>query len=282
MKFFGICISSLLLLSPGFASGEPSTAEGQNVEVVDLNEMQSTPPTVEKEEPAETRTEEPTELVQKQEPEKDTSFFDFSNLLIPVTHEAKLGSPYGIRDHRLHRGVDVQVILNEPIVAAYPGKVIMSKYNEGGYGHYVLVEHEGGLLTLYGHLSKRSVKVGDVVFPGDIVGLGGNTGRSSGAHLHFEIRYGKVNIDPVTVIDFPNWKIAEGADHLDKKKVIQAHRKMQARLQKDNFYIVKSGDTLEGIAKWFNISVKALCRINNISSDKPLRIGQKLKGSQQW
>ena len=258
MKPFSLCILSLLVLgSPTFAEEISRNHEDLAVEVIDLNKMNV-----------------------GAEQKKDTSFFDFSQMLIPVTHEAPIGSPYGIRDHRLHRGVDVQVIMNEPIVAAYPGKVITSKYNEGGYGHYVLIQHDNGLQTLYGHLSQRSVSVGDEVFPGDIVGLAGNTGRSSAAHLHFEIRYGDVNIDPETVVDFPRWSLTKDAVHLDKKKVINAHKKMQIKLRTENTYVVKAGDTLESIARWFNISVKALCRINNISKDAPLRVGQRLRGCQ--
>lgn len=210
---------------------------------------------------------------------KDSPYFDFSDMLLPITHEAKLGSPYGIRDHRLHRGVDVQVIKDEPVVAAYPGTVIMSRYNKGGYGHYVLIEHANGLQTLYGHLSKRLLKIGDYVFPGDIVGLAGNTGRSSGAHLHFEIRYGEINIDPATVIDFPHWKLKEGAQQYSKKKARSAHSKIQYKLKNYNFYVVKKGDTLKEVAAWFNISTEALCRLNKLKPGVPLKIGQKLRGS---
>ena len=221
-----------------------------------------------------------TSVVQGKTVNVDRDYLDFSNMLIPVTHEAKLGSPYGIRDHRLHRGVDVKIIRDEPIVAALPGIVIMSKYNPGGYGHYVLVQHDHDIQTLYGHLSKREVKVGDKLLPGDIVGLGGNSGRSSGAHLHFEIRYGNYNIDPETVINFPKWELTEKASHISKSDVITAHRKMQWRRKKEED-VVKKGDTLESIAAWFNISVKALCRINNITPDTPIRIGQRLRGSGQ-
>lgn len=236
--------------------------DGVDFEIVDLNKIKKKP-----------------------SPQEDTAFFnsienfDFSSMLIPVTHEALLGSPYGVRSHRLHRGVDVQVIMKEPIVAAYPGTVIMSKYNKGGYGHYVLVEHENGLQTLYGHLAERSVRVGDYVYPGDIVGLAGNTGRSSGAHLHFEIRYGEINIDPATIINFPKWELQPGVDKLPKKKVIAAHRKMQAKLKKENFYIVKQGDSLKDVALWFNISEDAVVRINNLTKGQPLKVGQTLKGS---
>jgi len=237
--------------------------EGVEVEFVDLNQLSK----------------------QKKKSKKDedestdpNDYFDFSTMLIPVTHEALLGSPYGVRDHRLHRGVDIQVIMDEPMVAAYPGKVIMSKYNKGGYGHYVLVEHENGLQTLYGHLSERSVRIGDYVYPGDIVGLAGNTGRSSGAHLHFEIRYGEINIDPATIIDFPKWELKEGVDHLSKKKIRTAHYNMQKKLKKENIYVVKKGDTLEDVATWFNISIDAVRRINNMKKDQPIRVGQTLKG----
>jgi len=199
-------------------------------------------------------------------------------MLIPVTHEARLGSPYGIRDHRLHRGVDIQVEKGEPMVAAYPGEVIVSKYNKGGYGHYVLVQHANGLQTLYGHLAERSVKVGEQVFPGDIVGLAGNTGKSSGAHLHFEIRYGDVNIDPVTVVDFPNWKLKDGVEKYSKKKAILAHRKMQSKLKVENVYVVKAGDTVADVAEFFYISEDAVRRINKLGKDQSLKVGMKLKG----
>ena len=92
---------------------------------------------------------------------KNEDFFDFSTMLVPITHPAPIASKYGIRDHRLHRGVDVSVIKDEPVLAAFPGVVTMAKYNKGGYGHYVIVDHENGLQTLYGHLSERLVKIGN-------------------------------------------------------------------------------------------------------------------------
>lgn len=217
------------------------------------------------------------QLVVKEKKSED--FFDFSTMLIPITHKAPLGSRYGVRDHRLHRGVDVSIIRDEPVVAAFPGTVVVSKYNQGGYGHYVLVEHENGLSTLYGHLSERLVKVGEKVYPGDIVGLAGNTGKSSGAHLHFEIRYGEINIDPETIVDFPNWELKPGVEHVPKKKIINAHYNMQRKLKKENHYTVRKGDTQGKVAAWFNISIDALCRLNNLKPGAPLKVGQMLIGS---
>lgn len=205
--------------------------------------------------------------------------FDFSTMLLPITHEALVGSPYGIRSHRLHRGIDVNVIKDEPVVAAYPGEVTMSRYNQGGYGNYVLIKHPNGLETLYAHLSKRLLKVGDQVFPGDIVGLAGNSGRSSAAHLHFEIRYGEVNIDPTTVIDFPHWTLKNGVEKYSMKKATVEHRKLQNKLRANNYYIAKKGDSQGDVANWFNISIQSLCRINNLKPGAPLKAGQKLYGS---
>ena len=205
--------------------------------------------------------------------------FDFSTILPPITHEALIGSPYGIRSHRLHRGVDVNVIKNEPVVAAYPGEVTMSRYNKGGYGHYVLIKHPNGIETLYAHLSKRLLSVGDKVFPGDIVGLAGNSGRSSAAHLHFEIRFGEVNIDPTTVIDFPHWSLKPGVNNFSMKKARNEHRKIQAQLRDNNYYVVQAGDSQGDVANWFNISIESLCRINDLKPGAPLKAGQKLRGS---
>lgn len=210
---------------------------------------------------------------------KVVEYFDFSNLLIPITHEATIGSPYGIRDHRLHRGVDVQAINEEPVLAALPGKVILSQYNDGGYGHYIIIEHKGGLQTLYGHLSQRLLNVGDEVFPGDIVGLAGSTGHSSSTHLHFEIRYGDINIDPTTVIDFPHWQLRPKVNKYPKNKAIDAHKRIQKILKKTNVYVVKKGDTIKDVARWFNISEDAVIRINKLKKGVPLKAGKKLRGN---
>ena len=215
----------------------------------------------------------------KKEEVEEVNTFDFSTILPPITHEALIGSPYGIRSHRLHRGVDVNVIKDEPVVAAYPGEVTMSRYNKGGYGHYVLIKHPNGIETLYAHLSKRLLNVGDKVFPGDIVGLAGNSGRSSAAHLHFEIRYGEINIDPATVIDFPHWSLKPGVSKFSMKKARSEHRKIQSKLINNNYYVVQAGDSQGDVANWFNISIESLCRINDLKPGAPLKVGQKLRGS---
>ena len=148
----------------------------------------------------------------------------------------------------------------------------------------LIIQHAKRILQKFIHVHvlhafKRLLKVGDKVFPGDIVGLAGNSGRSSAAHLHFEIRYGEVNIDPCTIIDFPHWSLRPGVNKFSMKKAKADHRKIQAKLRNNNYYIVKKGDSQGDVANWFNISIESLCRINNLKPGAPLKDGQKLRGS---
>ena len=95
-----------------------------------------------------------------------------------------------------HTGMDLAVPTGPPIRAALPGTVTVSKYNAGGYGYYVIIDHGNGLTTLYGHCSKLLAKVGQTVEAGDIIALSGSTGRSTGPHLHFEVRINGERTNP--------------------------------------------------------------------------------------
>lgn len=211
--------------------------------------------------------------------ESATAFLDFSGAHFPTLHGTRLNSPYGIRKHRLHRGVDMHISIGDSIVAAYPGKVVVSKYNRRGYGHYVMIEHENGTRTLYGHLKKRLVNVGDVVEGGQLVGWGGNTGRSSGPHLHFEIRYGEVNIDPATVFNIEEGTLLENANHFSIASAVDSHNEIQKELSKHRYHRIRSGDTLGKIARLYGTTIEKLCRLNGIKRTSILRIGQTLRCS---
>ena len=97
-----------------------------------------------------------------------------------------------------HSGIDVPAPKGVKILAAKSGVVITSAYNKGGYGNYVVVSHGDGNTTLYAHMNSRAVKEGAAVKQGDVLGYVGTTGRSTGNHLHYEIRVNNVRIDPVT------------------------------------------------------------------------------------
>lgn len=211
--------------------------------------------------------------------EGTVQFLDFSGAHFPTLHGTRINSPYGIRHFRLHRGVDLHISIGDSIVAAYPGKVVVSKYNRRGYGHYVMIEHANGTRTLYGHLKKRLVNVGDMVEGGQLVGWGGNTGRSSGPHLHFEIRYGEVNIDPATVFNLEEGTLLENAEQYALAPAVESHNGIQKELSKHRFHRIRPGDTLGKIARRYGTTIERLCQLNGIKRTTILRIGRNLRCS---
>ena len=211
--------------------------------------------------------------------EAEMEYLDFSGAHFPTLHGTLLNSPYGIRKHRLHRGVDLHLHIGDSVVAAYPGKVVVSKYNRRGYGNYIMVEHANGTRTLYAHLQKRLVDVGATVEGGQLIGKGGNTGRSSGPHLHFEIRYGEVNIDPATVFDFEKGELLPNTERYALAPAIDSHNAIQAELSKHRFHRVRPGDTLGKIAQMYGTTVEKLCKLNKITRTSILRIGQNIQCS---
>ena len=107
----------------------------------------------------------------------------------------RVTSPFGQRWGRLHAGLDVAAGVGSPVRAAAAGTVL-SAATEGGYGKVVRLQHAEGTVTVYAHLSEISVAAGQQVPAGHVVGLEGNTGRSTGPHLHFEVRVHDVPVDP--------------------------------------------------------------------------------------
>lgn len=129
---------------------------------------------------------------------------DVTGFVVPV--RGQLTSPYGWRPRfgRMHRGVDLNLHVGDSVVSAFDGKVRVVKYQAGGYGHYIVVRHDNGLETVYGHLSRTLVRPGQRVRAGQLIAKGGNTGRSTGPHLHFETRFMGLAINPEAIIDFEN------------------------------------------------------------------------------
>ena len=128
---------------------------------------------------------------------------DLRGFVMP-TPSRQVNSPFGHRWGRLHAGLDVKVYIGDTIVAAFDGKVRIVDFNANGYGNYVVIRHPNGLETLYGHMSKHLVKENQIVHAGEPIGLGGNTGRSYGSHLHFETRICGTPVDPALMFDFPH------------------------------------------------------------------------------
>ena len=195
----------------------------------------------------------------------DTVVISMKGYCMP-TDSTRITDKYGYRPRRgrAHLGIDVKVNTGDTIRAAFDGRVRISRYERRGYGHYLVIRHPNGLETVYGHLSKKLVEENDIVHAGDPIGLGGNTGRSTGSHLHFETRILGNAINPAYMFDFPNQKVT--SDYY-----------VYAKNTREVYYKVRSGDTLSGIAIKNETSVANICKLNGISRNAVIKVGQTLR-----
>lgn len=212
----------------------------------------------------------------------DSFAIDCSSFVYPIAIDsmARITSKYGPRRRRMHKGIDLKVLKGDTIRAAFNGKVRIKAFERRGYGYYVVLRHPNGLETIYGHLSKILVEENQIVRAGETIGLGGNTGRSTGSHLHFETRFLGQAINPAEIIDFEN-----GVPHQDT----YVFHNIKINGRRSNIYTsssdrmvyhrVKSGDTLGKIARIYGTSVNELCRLNGLKSTSVLRIGQPIRCS---
>ncbi len=200
---------------------------------------------------------------------------------------------YGPRRRRQHQGIDLPLKMGDPIYATFCGRVRISQNTHGGYGNLVILRHDNGLETYYGHLSERLVEPDQWVEAGQVIGLGGSTGRSTGPHLHFETRYYGQSFDPERLIDFRNGMLCRetfllkksffsiysnaGQDFDDESENEEIDKKEVAAKVAQRYHKVRSGDTLGAIARRYGTSVKNICRLNGIKSTTILRLGRSLR-----
>jgi murein DD-endopeptidase MepM/ murein hydrolase activator NlpD len=201
-----------------------------------------------------------------------------------------LTSLFGWRRYLPHYGTDIDLETGDSVLSAFDGMVRLAKYVHG-YGNCVIVRHHNGLETVYAHLSRLLAEPGQSVRAGELLGLGGNTGRSTGSHLHFEIRYLGQAIDTQDLIDFEQGSLRSNLFVLRKSDVENKYdlRTLHNRHRTDVFYvktasgisqgyyIIRKGDTLGAIARKCGTNVKQLCRKNNLRQLTVLRVGQKIK-----
>lgn len=239
----------------------------------------------------------------------DSFLVDMRNFCMP-TPSRIVTSNYGSRWGRQHKGIDIKVYTGDTIRSAFTGKVRMVKYERRGYGHYVVIRHDNGLETIYAHLSRSLVKENQPVKAGEVIGLGGNTGRSTGSHLHFETRICGVAINPAILFDFRNQDIVAdtymfrrntynqesyAANRLrgkvnggrytreqvtgEQEVVVQSVDDNSTVEHRARYHKVRKGETLSAIARKHGISVKKLCSLNRISKTKRIKPGQLLRYS---
>ncbi|MDR2891189.1 MAG: peptidoglycan DD-metalloendopeptidase family protein [Alistipes sp.] len=222
-------------------------------------------------------------------------------------------SKYGPRGRRGHNGIDIDVDHGQPIYSAFDGVVRVSRWNSGGFGNLVIIRHPSGLETYYAHLSRRAVVAGEWVAAGSVIGYGGKTGRASGLHLHFEVRYCDQTFDPSHLIDFATGRLkyysfalqkdffnirsraVEGieaevdslpatnaaadpaATRLPAAADSLAAAARQKKAEEAVYHTIKSGDTLYGLALRNGTTTAAICRLNDITPTTTLRIGRRLR-----
>jgi len=189
-------------------------------------------------------------------------------------------SPFGSRRGFWHFGQDIKLRVGDTVKNALDGIVRIIVNDRYGYGKVVVVRHHYGLETLYAHLSKTSVKQNDKLKSGDIIGLGGRSGKATGSHLHFEIRLYGQPFDPNLIIDFENYTARSDTLFLCKDNFSYL-----TDLRKTVVHTIRKGETLSAIAKRNGTTVQSLCKLNGIKSSTILRIGRRLivrKGSNQF
>ncbi|MDR1673821.1 MAG: peptidoglycan DD-metalloendopeptidase family protein [Bacteroidales bacterium] len=200
----------------------------------------------------------------------DTVLIDFSRYCHP--NKNVVTSDFGFRNGwRFHYGIDTRLKVGDSICSSFDGMVRIVRRGRA-YGNYVVIRHFNGLETVYAHLSKTLVKVNQIVRSGEIIALGGNTGRSTGPHLHYEIRYLGQPIPPRDLI---NWE-----DYTARYRIVDMcaqYFTYVAEVEQIRYYTVRKGDTLSGISRKTGVSISKICQLNNIRKTSILRIGQRLR-----
>jgi len=211
----------------------------------------------------------------------------------PIDGEIKVTSRFGRRRRRPHRGIDLDLVTGDVVRSVLPGKVRFVGYSSG-HGKTVVVRHAHDVETVYAHLSAYSVKVDDVIGEGEILGLGGNTGRSTGSHLHLEVRYKGVCIHPEYVFNFDgsnsirglelwvtkSWRSPKAHSAYRKSKVKPLYTEtdaIAAQKAEPRYHRVRSGETLSHIANRYHLRLREICSLNAISQNAILSIGQVIK-----
>ena len=239
----------------------------------------------------------------------DTFRIDLRGFCMP-TDSRVVTSNFGARWGRQHKGLDIKVYVGDTIRAAFSGKIRIVKYEPKGYGKYVVIRHHNGLETIYGHMSKHLVVENQEVKAGDPIGLGGNTGRSTGSHLHFETRLCGVALNPALMFDFHNQDVtgdfytfrrsqyARESAQATRLRGVSGNSNNMGRFDTDedeedvemaiaapsasftsevHFHKVKKGETLQSIARKCHTTVDSLCKLNRIGKSIRLMPGQILK-----
>lgn len=194
-------------------------------------------------------------------------------------------SKFGPRHRRMHTGTDIRLNSGDTVRCAFDGRVRLAK-RFSGYGNLVLVRHTNGLETIYAHLKAIKVQVNDTINAGDLIGLGGRTGRATCNHLHFETRLFGQPFDSNKYIDYDTFTLRADTIYYANKRFETDKAKFKKKLTPDDpqfliaggnlKHVIRKGDTLSVIARKYHTSVNKICTANHITAQKTLRIGSTL------
>ena len=229
----------------------------------------------------------------------DSFRISLRNFCMP-TPSRVVTSNFGHRWGRTHKGLDIKVYIGDTIRSAFAGKVRIVRYEAAGYGKYIVIRHPNGLETIYGHLSAQLVSENQTVKAGEPIGLGGNTGRSTGSHLHFETRLCGVALNPALMFDFRNQDVT-GDYYLYRRSSYEHESALATRERgkignggytraevvgeplktaipelgsEPRYHKVESGETLYSIARKRGVSIDAIYKLNHFGKNVRLRPGQ--------
>ena len=199
----------------------------------------------------------------------------------PLT-KSYVTSPFAYRWYRFHYGTDLALNTGDSVKAAFDGIVRIVRWDGYGFGNYVLIRHDNGLETLYGHLSKQLVTVRQKVKAGDLIGLGGSTGRSSGPHLHYETRYQGDPFNPGFIYDFANGGHLKDENFTLTKEHFSyfsgiGNLQNSYMFRQAVYHRIKNGETLGHIARKYRSGVSYICRLNGITPRTLLRAGRTIR-----
>lgn len=190
---------------------------------------------------------------------------------------AEVTSEFGWRRYRYHYGIDIKNKTGDSIYAVFDGFVRIAR-RVGTYGNVVVIRHLNGLETFYAHCSKILVKPNQEVKSGELIALAGSTGRSTGPHLHLEVRYKGVPFNPRYIIDFDSNRLRNDTLMITREtfNYLKPYGSSGSGSVSALYYKVKYGDTLSRIAMKYHTSVSTIKRLNGLRSDF-IREGRRLR-----
>jgi murein DD-endopeptidase MepM/ murein hydrolase activator NlpD len=188
--------------------------------------------------------------------------------------KGEVTSRFGYRRYRFHYGIDIDLVTGDQVVSAFDGMVRVVRYSKG-YGNVIVIRNDNGLETVYGHLLRSLVDTNQKVKAGEVIAFGGNTGRSTGSHLHFELRYLGAALNPEAIIDFEKYALLSDTVYLTPDSFKYLNRIKADKNAK--YHTVRSGDNLGRIARRYHTSVSKLCYLNGINQNSIIRIGQRIR-----